>query len=50
MAQTHFGDRMSAADSIMWKIESDPALRSTIVCLWVLDRSPDWPRLSGTHL
>ena len=40
-SRTHFSDRMSESDALMWTIESDPALRSTIVCLWVLDRSPD---------
>ncbi len=39
-----FTDRMSSSDALMWKIESDPALRSTIVSCWVLDQSPDWER------
>ena len=45
--RTRFQDRMSDSDAIMWNIETDPALRSTIICLWVLDRSPNWSRLSG---
>ena len=28
--EIHFADRMSAADALMWNIESDPHLRSTI--------------------
>jgi WS/DGAT/MGAT family acyltransferase len=38
---------MSDSDAIMWNIESDPALRSTIISMWILDRSPDWERLAG---
>ena len=40
----HFDDRMSEADALMWAIESDPFLRSTINSVWVLDRAPDWER------
>jgi WS/DGAT/MGAT family acyltransferase len=35
---------MSEADAVLWNIEQDPALRSTILCVWVLDRAPDWER------
>jgi len=45
MADTIFDERMSASDALTWKIESDPALRSTIVGLWLLDRTPDFERL-----
>lgn len=38
---THYSDRMTAADAVLWRIESDPALRSTIVSAWVLDGAPD---------
>lgn len=40
----HFDERMSAADALMWSIESDPQLRSTITSVWILDREPDWQR------
>jgi diacylglycerol O-acyltransferase len=40
-----FGRRMSHADALMWNIEKDPILRSTIVAVGLLDRVPDWPRL-----
>jgi WS/DGAT/MGAT family acyltransferase len=36
---------MSDADALMWHIEKDPILRSTIVAVGILDRSPDWARL-----
>jgi diacylglycerol O-acyltransferase / wax synthase len=33
------------SDAFIWSIESDPRLRSTIVTLVLLDRSPDWTEL-----
>jgi WS/DGAT/MGAT family acyltransferase len=36
---------MSAADSLMWQIERDPLLRSTITAVSLLDRAPDWEAL-----
>jgi WS/DGAT/MGAT family acyltransferase len=36
---------MSDADALMWNIEKDPVLRSTIVAVAVFDRPPDWDRL-----
>ncbi|HEX6311019.1 MAG TPA: wax ester/triacylglycerol synthase family O-acyltransferase [Acidimicrobiia bacterium] len=36
---------MSDSDGVMWTIERDPSLRSTIVAVAVLDRSPAWLRL-----
>jgi diacylglycerol O-acyltransferase / wax synthase len=33
------------SDAFVWSIESDPRLRSTIVTLILLDRSPDWDTL-----
>jgi diacylglycerol O-acyltransferase / wax synthase len=32
--------RLSAADSLMWRIESDPVLRSPVLVVGLLDRSP----------
>jgi WS/DGAT/MGAT family acyltransferase len=40
-----FEDHMSDADALMWNVEKDPLLRSTIVSVVRLDRSPDWRRL-----
>lgn len=45
-SSTRFGDRMSDGDAVIWNIESDPALRSTIVSVWVLDQAPDRTRLA----
>jgi len=36
-----FERRMSDADALMWRHEQDPALRSTIVAVAILDRAPD---------
>ena len=40
-----YEQRMSDADALMWAIEKDPLLRSTITAVSVLDRSPDRARL-----
>ncbi|MBI2169592.1 MAG: wax ester/triacylglycerol synthase family O-acyltransferase [Actinobacteria bacterium] len=39
---THY---MGDADALLWNIEKDPTLRSTITALAVLDSSPDWDRV-----
>jgi WS/DGAT/MGAT family acyltransferase len=41
-----FDQHMSDADALMWNIEKDPQLRSTIVSLAVLDSAPDWDRVT----
>lgn len=40
-----FETHMSDADALMWNIERDPQLRSTIVAVMALDRIPDWTAL-----
>ena len=42
-----FASHLNASDALMWTIEKDPCLRSTIVAVSLLDRSPDWLRLSS---
>ena len=37
--------RMLHTDAFSWYMESDPALRSTVVAVAVLDRAPDWEHL-----
>lgn len=37
--------RMSDIDALLWRIESDPLLRSTVMMVSVLDQWPDIPRL-----
>jgi WS/DGAT/MGAT family acyltransferase len=41
-----FDDRMSDGDALMWNIERDPLLRSTIAVVWLLDRAPDHERFT----
>lgn len=43
-----YDEWMGESDALMWRIERDPILRSTIVCLWILDRAPDPARLATT--
>ena len=38
-------DAIGPADAVLWDIEDDPVLRSTIVAVALLDRPPDWDRL-----
>ncbi|GAC1619859.1 MAG: wax ester/triacylglycerol synthase family O-acyltransferase [Nevskia sp.] len=40
---------MSAFESVMWRAEVDPRLRSTTTSVLQLDRAPDWPRLLAGH-
>jgi WS/DGAT/MGAT family acyltransferase len=40
-----FERHMSDADALMWNIEEDPVLRSTIVAVALLDHAPDRERL-----
>lgn len=43
-----FDEWMSANDAILWHIERDPTLRSTITTVWFLDRMPEPDRLHAT--
>jgi diacylglycerol O-acyltransferase len=42
-----FEHRMSDSDSLMWTIEKDPMLRSTITAVMFLDRAPDRDHFRG---
>ena len=46
MTPVAFEDRMSDSDALMWSIEKDPMLRSTITTAVVLEGSVDLDRLS----
>ena len=43
-----YDDRMSDSDAVLWHIERDPRLRSTIGNVWVMDSMPDMTRLENT--
>jgi WS/DGAT/MGAT family acyltransferase len=36
---------LSQNDAIMWMVEADPLLRSTIIGVTLLESAPDWPQL-----
>ena len=40
-----FSSHLNESDSVLWSIERDPVLRTTIVAISMLDRSPNWTRL-----
>jgi diacylglycerol O-acyltransferase / wax synthase len=44
----HFDEWLSDSDTLMWTIEKDPILRSTIVVVVRLDRAPDPDRLRAS--
>lgn len=43
-----YDDWMGESDALMWHIERDPVLRSTVVTIWLLDREPDPARFAAT--
>jgi diacylglycerol O-acyltransferase / wax synthase len=45
MSTARFTHHMSDEDALMWHIEKDPILRSTILAVAIFDRPPDWARL-----
>ena len=40
-----FTTHMSDEDALMWHVEKDPILRSTIVAVAIFDGTPDFNRL-----
>jgi diacylglycerol O-acyltransferase / wax synthase len=40
---------MSPFEALMWRIEADPRLRSTMTVVYLLDCAPDWDRLLAAH-
>ena len=40
-----FDHAMGDSDALMWNVERDPHLRSTIVTVLMLDRAPEWTQL-----
>lgn len=35
---------LTGFEALMWRVEADPRMRSTVVIVETLDREPDWPR------
>jgi WS/DGAT/MGAT family acyltransferase len=42
-------EEMSPFETLMWRAESDPRLRSPMTLVDLLDRAPDWRRLVAAH-
>jgi hypothetical protein len=40
-SSVEYDDWMNDSDALMWHIERDPLLRSTVLSVWLLDRTPD---------
>jgi diacylglycerol O-acyltransferase / wax synthase len=40
---------MTPFEALMWRVEQDPRLRSTMTVVYILDRPPDWERLVAAH-
>ena len=47
MTELHYDEWMSESDSVLWYIERDPLLRSTITSVWFLDTTPDHDRMDA---
>ena len=45
IVEPSFEQHLGASDAVLWDIEKDPVLRSTITAIALLDRLPDWDRL-----
>jgi diacylglycerol O-acyltransferase / wax synthase len=48
VAEMRFEQRMSDQDALMWAIEKDPLLRSTITSVSILESSPDRERFAAS--
>jgi diacylglycerol O-acyltransferase / wax synthase len=42
-------EELSALETLMWRADSDRAMRSTMMALEILDTGPDWDRLVDAH-
>lgn len=40
---------LSPFETVMWRADVDPTMRSTMMAVEILDGSPDWDRLVGAH-
>ena len=48
MSEIEYSDWMSETDALIWHMERDPILRSTITTVWILDKMPDEVRLRAS--
>ncbi len=48
MSQITYDETMSSSDALIWHIERDPLLRSTVMSVWFLERPPSQDRMHAT--
>ena len=48
MSRITYDETMSSSDSLIWHIEQDPQLRSTVMSVWFLERPPSPERMRST--
>ncbi len=48
MSRITYDETMSSSDALIWHIEKDPQLRSTVMSVWFLQRPPSPERMHGT--
>ncbi|MEM8620219.1 MAG: wax ester/triacylglycerol synthase domain-containing protein [Actinomycetota bacterium] len=46
--ELHYDEWMSESDALIWRVERNPLLRSTIVSVWMFDTAPTRPRMDAT--
>ena len=47
VSELHYDEWMTESDSVLWHIERDPLLRSTITSVWFLDSAPNRARMDA---
>jgi len=48
MSRITYDETMSSSDALIWHIEADPQLRSTIMSVWFLEKAPSAERMRAT--
>ena len=48
MSRITYDETMSSSDALIWHIERDPLLRSTVMSVWFLQRPPSRERMQAT--
>lgn len=48
MSRITYDETMSSSDALIWHIERDPLLRSTVMSIWFLQRPPEPERMRAT--
>ncbi len=48
MSRITYDETMSSSDALIWQIEQDPLLRSTVMSVWFLEKPPSHDRMRAT--